>query len=158
MIFHASIPAENPQKVAAVIAEIFAGQAFRFPPWPGAYIAMAGDERNTTVEVYPCTQVITPGEGAGMAQPRITSTDNQFSCFHLALATPRSVEEILAIGAREGWRTSRCSRGGFFEVVELWLENTLMVEVMTGEMQADYLARVKIGIWRERVWPAAMAN
>jgi hypothetical protein len=157
MIFHASIPADDPKNVACVLAEIWRGEAFRFPPWPGAFVAMAGDDRNSTVEVYPRAQTIAPGEGDGMGRPRLDPQPGRLSCFHLAIATDRSPEEILAIGAREGWRAVRCSRGGVFDVIELWLENALMVEVLTAEMQADYLARARIGIWRERVGPAAMA-
>ncbi len=151
MIFHASIPADDPERVAAVLAEIFGGRAFRFPPWPGACVAMAGDDRNTTVEVYPRGQTLAPGEGADMVRPRFDPAPGRFSCFHLAIATSRTAEEILAIGEREGWRAVRCLRGGIFEVIELWLENALMIEVLTAEMQADYLARAKIGIWREPV-------
>lgn len=155
MIFHASIPADDPEHVASVLAEIWRGKAFRFPPWPGACVAMAGDERNTTIEVYPRAQTITPGEGDGPGRPSLDPTPSRFGCFHLAIATDRGADEILAIGAREGWRTVRCSRGGIFEVIELWLENALMVEVLTAEMQADYRSRAKVGIWRERVGPVA---
>ena len=68
---------------------------------------------------------------------------------------PAQSRLIAALAAREGWRTVRCSRGGIFEVIELWLENALMVEVLTAEMQADYRSRAKVGIWRERVGPVA---
>lgn len=155
MIFHASIPADQPERVASVLAEVWGGEAFRFPPWPGACVAMAGDERNSTIEVYPRAQTITPGEGDGPGRPGLDPAPGRFGCFHLAIATARQADEILAIGAREGWRTVRCSRGGVFEVIELWLENSLMVEVLTAEMQADYRSRAKIGIWRERVGPVA---
>lgn len=155
MIFHASIPADDPEHVASVLAEIWRGEAFRFPPWPGACVAMAGDDRNTTIEVYPRAQTITPGEGDGPGRPGVDPAPSRFGCFHLAIATERGADEILAIGAREGWRTVRCSRGGIFEVIELWLENTLMVEVLTAEMQADYRSRARIGIWRERIGPVA---
>ena len=64
MIFHASIPADNPEHVARVIAEIWGGEAFRFPPWPGGWVAMAGDDRNSNVEVYPRAHTIAPGDDA----------------------------------------------------------------------------------------------
>jgi hypothetical protein len=148
MIFHASIPADDPQHVAEVLAEIWKGEAFRFPPWPGGYVAMAGDERSSTIEVYPRANVITPGEGDDQGQPRVEPDPPRYGCFHLAIATERSPEEILAIGAREGWRTVRCSRGGIFEVIEVWIENCLMIEVLTAEMQRDYTSKVTPEIWR----------
>jgi hypothetical protein len=35
-----------------------------------------------------------------------------------------------------------------FDVVELWLENGLMFEVLTPEMQDDYRTGVTIDMWR----------
>ncbi|KGF83251.1 hypothetical protein IA69_00025 [Massilia sp. JS1662] len=148
MIFHASIPARNPERVAAVIAEIWGGQSFRFPPWPGAWVAMAGDVRGSMVEVYPHTMPMAPGNGSEMARPHPDAAPRPYACFHLAIATERSVEEILAIGRREGWRAVPCSRGGVFDVVELWLENGLMFEVLTPEMQHDYRRGVNLDMWR----------
>ena len=54
MIFHFSIAAKDPQRAARVIAELWRGEAFPFPPVAqGSWVAMAGDERNSTIEVYP---------------------------------------------------------------------------------------------------------
>ena len=51
----------------------------------------------------------------------------RYGCFHLAVGTKLSKDEIIAIGRCEGWRTLYCSRGRF-NVVEFWLENSLMIE------------------------------
>ena len=157
MIFHASIPADDPERVAAVIAEIWQGESFRFPPWPGAHVAMAGDERSSTIEVYPRAHAIAPGEHDAPAQMRADPAPARLSCFHLAIATERSADEIMAIAQREGWRAVRCSRGGFFDVIEFWIENSLLIEVMTTEMQRDYKAKVNLEIWRWTKQPAAAA-
>ena len=146
MIFHASIPADEPERVANVLAEIWRGEAFRFPPWPGAYVAMAGDDRGSTVEVYPRGQALSPGED--QPHPQANLARERLSEFHLAIATPLSAEAVFAIGAREGWRVQRLRRGGIFEVIELWLENALLIEVLTEEMQADYRAGVNLQTWR----------
>lgn len=148
MIFHASIPAHDPQRVATVVAEIWSGEAFRFPPWPGGWVAMAGDERATMLEVYPRNQVMAPGDGDGMVRPRADEAPRPYSCFHLAIATRLTPEQVLAMGSREGWRAVRCSRGGAFDVIELWIENSLMIEVMTLEMQRDYQGAVNLDTWR----------
>jgi hypothetical protein len=89
-----------------------------------------------------------PGNGAEMARPHPDAAPRPYACFHLAIATELSVDDILAIGAREGWRAVPCSRGGVFDVVELWLENGLMFEVLTPEMQHDYRSGVTIDMWR----------
>jgi hypothetical protein len=158
MIFHASVPADDPERVARVMAEVWNGEAFRFPPFPDAWIAMAGDDRGSTFEVYPRDRVIAPGEGDGMATARPDPAQSRYTGFHLAIATGRTAGEILAIGAREGWRAVRCSRGGFFDVVELWIENAVLVEVLTAEMQKDYLAAVTPDLWKRARPPVHAAG
>jgi len=151
MIFHNSIPADNPQLVAETIAEIWGGkaEAFRFPPWPGAYVAIAGDDRGTTLEVYPRSQTMAPGEteeAPAWARPDVAPS--RFVAFHVAMMTPKSAEEVLAIAQRVGWRALRCSRGDFFEVMEVWVENRMLLEVLTPEMQVDYKKNVNLEMWR----------
>ena len=148
MIFHASIPADEPRHVAEVLAEIFGGEALPFPPWPGAFVAMAGDDRNTTIEVYPRTAVMLPGEGDEMVVAGAAEAPPRHGCFHLAVATKLEADEVLAIGQREGWRAVRLSRAGIFDVIEFWIENSLMIEVLTAEMQHDYLTRTNIASWK----------
>jgi hypothetical protein len=149
MIFHASIPADEPRRVAQVLAELFGGEALPFPPWPGAFVAMAGDDRNTTIEVYPRTAVMLPGEGDEMVHPGSDAAAPRHGCFHLAVATKLEADQVLAIGEREGWRAVRLSRAGIFDVIEFWVENALMIEVMTEEMQRDYLTRTNIASWKQ---------
>ncbi len=140
MLFHVSIDAEDPRHVAEVIAELWGGAAAPFPPViEGSWMALAGDDRNTTVEVYPRGAELVPGEGdadaygrIGMPQPR--------SSTHFAMATAMDRAQVAAIADREGWPVKYRSRGGMFGVMELWVEGTRMIEVLTPEMQAEYLA------------------
>jgi hypothetical protein len=148
MLFHMSIAAHEPPRVAAVIAQLWGGEALPFPPVSeGSWVAMAGDDRNTTVEVYPIDVVLQQGEGEVDAQavrignPGLTPT-------HGAIATALSLDEVLAIAAREGWPAKYLKRGGLFGVVELWIEGRQMMEVLTPEMQAEYLASVTIPNWK----------
>jgi len=54
MLFHVSIDAENPKRVAEVIAELWGGVATPFPQViVGSWVALAGDARNTMVEIHP---------------------------------------------------------------------------------------------------------
>jgi hypothetical protein len=149
MIFHVSIPADDTQRVAEVIAEIWGGEAFRFPPWPGAWVAIADDEHGTTCEVYPRTQTMAPGEGdEEPVWPKLDESPSKYVAFHFATSTTKSQDEIVAIAEREGWRVLRCPRGDFFEVIEVWVENRLHMEVLTPPMQDDYLKNVNIDMWR----------
>jgi len=59
---------------------------------------------------------------------------------HLNISTNKSIEEVREIADREGWRVLVCNRGeGLFQLVEVWVENTFMLEVMTPEQTARYV-------------------
>ncbi|RKR37099.1 hypothetical protein B0G82_5164 [Paraburkholderia sp. BL17N1] len=140
MLFHASIPAHNPEHVARVIAELWGGFHAPFPSFPDSWMAIAGDDRGSIIETYPNDRVLSPGgeQGSFVAE---AGTASRYSAFHIAIASKLSPEEVLAIGDREGWRAVRCTRGhDFFDVIELWIENVLLIEVLTEEMQKQYLA------------------
>ena len=51
MLFHASISAQDPERVARFIAAVWQGEAFPFPPAPGGWIALANDDRASAIEV-----------------------------------------------------------------------------------------------------------
>lgn len=139
MIFHASIPTQNPERVARTLAELWGGFAAPFSPFEGAWMAVAGDDRGTIIETYPSNLTLTPGD---TREPvgKLATSRAQYSGFHMAVASPLSVEQVIAIGEREGWRAVRCTRGNnFFDVIELWIENSTLIEVLTPEMQAQYL-------------------
>jgi hypothetical protein len=141
MLFHASIPADDPEHVASVIADLWRGDFTPFPPYPGSFIAFADDERGSEIEVMPRRQeqIPEPSE-VGL---RETESPSPYSSTHLAVATPLGEDEIYAIAAREGWIARRCSRGGVFDVVEFWLENKFMLELLTAAEQQRYLAFMK---------------
>jgi hypothetical protein len=149
MLYHASIPANDTRRVAAVIAELWQGYCAPFPAFPGSYIAMAGDERGTEIEVCPYHQenVI----GANEVEITYNEQATGHSATHIAIATPLKQEQVLEIAAREGWSARRCNRGGMFHVIEFWVENNILIEVLTPEMQREYGASVTPVNW-ERVF------
>src|SRR5665213_4017509 len=107
MIFHASIEADNPHKVALVLAEILDGVATPFPPvGEGSWIAMAGDNK-TAVEVYPQGTDITMAEDLqpGSGKPEFfgiqVKRSTRQSATHLALGTKLERDAIMAIAKRE---------------------------------------------------------
>ncbi|HIK16495.1 MAG TPA: hypothetical protein IGS53_14600 [Leptolyngbyaceae cyanobacterium M33_DOE_097] len=136
MLHHLSVSAANPRHVAQVFAELMQGQSFEFPVVSGAYIAVAGDAFGTAIEVLPHKAVWVPGDLE--AEGRIVETRPQFAAVHAALSVPVSRETVEEIGKREGWLVRYCDRGPF-QLMELWLENTLMVELLTQEMIPNYL-------------------
>jgi hypothetical protein len=141
MIFHASIPTHDPERVARTLAELWGGFAAPFSPFEGAWMAVAGDDRGTIIETYPSHLTLTPGDDAREPLASMSASRPQYSGFHMAVASPLSAQQVIAIGEREGWRAVRCTRGDhFFDVIELWIENSTLIEVLTPEMQAQYLS------------------
>ncbi|GLS17576.1 hypothetical protein GCM10007874_05910 [Labrys miyagiensis] len=149
MLHHISIPASDPRHVSEVLAELMKGRSYPFPgPVSGAFMAVSGDPHGTMIEVYPAAVVLEPGKGddgptfvdtiksGGGAPPASTA-------FHALVSVPREREEIECIGAREGWLTKYIGRGvpgrpPVFHVIEVWIENRLMLEVVSQEMAAGY--------------------
>lgn len=148
MLFHLSIAAHDPQHVAQVIAEFWRGEAFPFPPvTPGSWIALAGDDRGTAIEVYPIDTVLREEEGDADATGERCGQAS-FTATHAAIATPLSESEVMVIAARENWPAKYRKRGGAFGVIELWIEGRQMVELLTAEMQAEYLATMTVDNYR----------
>jgi hypothetical protein len=144
MIFHASIPADDPERVALVLGELLGGGYSPFHVGRHSFMARGGadDEHRTAIEIYPRDQVLAPGAGADeMVRQVQLEKPPRYGCFHLAVGTRLSKDEIIAVGKREGWRALYCSRGPF-DLVELWIENSLMIEFLDPEMQAQYKALV----------------
>lgn len=145
MLFHASIPARDPAATAAAIARLWNGESLPFPPVPGAWIAFAGDDRGTQIEVYPAEIALVPGpvEVAGTAaDPALPSG------VHLAIGVPHTAEQVVAIASEMGWTARVCDRGGFFGVVEVWIDDRLMIEALTPEMQRAYVAAMTPANWK----------
>ncbi|WP_416665868.1 hypothetical protein [Egbenema bharatensis] len=156
MLHHMSIAAENPKQVAEVLAELWQSQALPFPFYPNSYIAFAGDDHGTVIEVYPLGYEIVPGNPelpdlkSGQAVTRYTAT-------HAAISVPLELEQIQQIAAREGWQCFVGDRGPFFQVVEFWVENTVLLELLTPRMAAQYTAFSTPQNWEQLVLATPMA-
>jgi len=152
MINHISIAVNEPERVANVLAEIWDGAVFPFPPNPGSYMVLANDGKGSGVEVLPAGTILVPGKGLP-PEDDINSPSEEFEgkfvksdlvpryvATHLNINTRRSIEEIREIAKREGWRVLVANRGqGLFQLIEIWVENTFMIEVMTPEQTARYI-------------------
>jgi hypothetical protein len=138
MIHHLSIPAQNPLHVAQTMVELFGGVLTKFGPYPNSFIAWSGDEYGTAIEVYPSGTEMFPDAGNGQANFRHNKATSGFVATHAALSVERSKEEILSLAQKQGWRAIELSRGSF-HVIEFWIENRVMLELMTPSMTAGYL-------------------
>ena len=144
MIRHVSIPATDPRHVATVLAELMQGRVYPFPgPVPGAFMAVAGDAHGTQIEVYPEQAAAAPGQGDAPGTFEANAAPPQYWPFHVLLSVQLDEAQVQAIGDREDWHTRRFSRGPpgrpLFDVIEFWVENRLLIEVSTPDMDAAYL-------------------
>jgi hypothetical protein len=151
MLFHVSIEADRPLHVAQVLAEFWGGAAMPFPPVAdGSWVAFAGDDRASLIEVYPRGTELRPAEGAADAVG-VEGEPRRFNSTHFAMATSLEKEQVLAIARREDWPAKVCNRGGKFRVIELWIEGCQMVELLSAEMQREYLSAVTVANWRRMI-------
>ena len=144
MIFHASIPADDPERVARVLGEVLCGGYNPFHVGRHSFMAWGPSETGAGIgiEVYSRGEVMMPGKGEdGMVELGHLDNPPKYGCVHLAIGTKLSRDKIIAIGKREGWRAVHCSRGRF-DVVEFWVENSLMIEFFDPPMQETYKALV----------------
>ena len=154
MIAHVSIPARDPRRAAEVFGRLIDGEVMPFPVVEGAWVAIARDGSGTGIEVVPAATAHHMGEGeadpvhraAGPfvmpweTQIRQDGDDRSASGLHVAITSPLSAEEIVALGREQGWRAVHCDRGGVFDLVEVWVDNRHLVEVLPPGGTARYLA------------------
>ena len=157
MIYHLSIDAREPRRVAGVLAELMGGRATPFPPVAeGSWVAHGGDDRNSLVEVYPRgTQLV---EAQGDADAFGLPGESGACATHFAMGTMLSQADVFTIAVREGWPAKYRKRGGAFGVIELWIEGDRMVEVLTQEMQREYLSAMSLSAWSEALAQGASAQ
>ena len=154
MINHISIAVKNPKKVAGVLAELWNGMVIPFPPAPDSFMVLANDGRGSAVEVTPINTVLIPGEGFPPEDGFDEKTPTEeyeakfvqcdfappFVATHLNINTPLNEEQVKEIANREGWRVLTCNRAeGLFQLIEIWIENRFMLEVMTPQQTARYV-------------------
>ena len=141
MIHHISIAADNPLRVSQVFAELLQGQSIPFPGYSESYVALALDAYGTMIEVHPFGTALFPGkETDEPSHLRLNPKLSHYSANHTAISVPVSAEQIQVIADREGWRSVYAHRGTYFDVIELWVENQLLIELLPPKIVAQYLA------------------
>ncbi|WNZ22114.1 hypothetical protein HJG54_04005 [Leptolyngbya sp. NK1-12] len=145
MIHHISFAVNNPLHVAEVIAELWQGRAIPFPGHPGSFVTLSFDSYGTAIEFLPKDTVLKPGSQNKDSVWFDASHPNAigYTASHVNIAVPISEAEIYAIADREGWRAVRCSRQGFFDLIEFWIENEVLIELLPPNLIEQYLHLVQ---------------
>lgn len=146
MLFHLSINAHNPNKVALTLAEIMKGKCLPFPVVDNAYIALADDDLGTAVEVYPSNISLTPGDDDKPVK-FVLQNPELGKAIHFAIKTNLSQSEVFKLAEKNGWRCLLCDRGPFFKVIEFWLENERLVEVITEDLKQNIIKAHHSAFW-----------
>jgi hypothetical protein len=146
-IAHCSIPSDDPQRAAQVLAEILLGEAIRFPPGgPHAWMAWSGDGE-IELEIVP--RGATLHVDADQGNRREDWPRARLNEVHLAICVSRPEAEILAIAKRAGWPARHCDRGGgYFSLAEVWVDGAFMIEFLDPAQTAVYRERVTPKKWK----------
>lgn len=140
MIHHVSIDADDTMKVATVLAELMGGRAREGFPFAHSCAAFSGDEYGTMIECWQRGKVVVlPDSGPGTFELTESATRQDNQAFHTALSVELDDDEVMAIAERAGWETA-VRPNGPFSVVEVWIENRLLLEVLS-PMQAENYRR-----------------
>jgi catechol 2,3-dioxygenase-like lactoylglutathione lyase family enzyme len=136
MIHHLSIAAKDPKRAADTLAELMGGTAVPFPPNPGSFFALQLDEHGSGVEVYPAGTQLEPGGDVGGSF--VKKEPRGYGSTHFALSVKTDAKKVQTIAEAAGWKCFDCNRGPF-HVIEVWVENETMVEILPPEYAAEYL-------------------
>ena len=142
MIHHYSIPVQNTRKVAEILANLFQGMVTGFGPYPNSYIAWFGDDYGSAIELYPVGTEMYPDPGHGEANFQHNNACSKLCATHAAISIMRTREDIFDVAHAQGWKALELSRGAF-SVIEFWIENSVMIELLTQDMTKDYLSATR---------------
>jgi hypothetical protein len=144
MIHHISLAVNDPLRAAQVVAELWQGRVMPFPYHPDSYFALRLDAYGTAIEFWPKSTVLRPGSFSEPVQFSETHSEAAgYTATHIHMAVPISEAQIYQIADLEGWRAVRCKRADFFELIEFWVENQILLELVPPNLMEQYLTVVQ---------------
>jgi hypothetical protein len=147
MLLDASIPARHPAAVAGFIAELWGTEAVPAPPVPGRFVALAGDGTGEGIEVHPVGIGPVRGWNGATTGPVPAAAA---SVTRLVIGSALDDSEVHLAAGMRGWQSRpviRHAEGRTWRAIEVWVEERLLVEVLTPEMQAEFrAARASLGM------------
>jgi hypothetical protein len=138
-IHHFTVPARDPEHVAAVLAELLGARVIPLPHPHGTRLVYAGDTDGTAIEVWPAGT--RGGVGDHELQVRDLPLPEDWPHHGYVTTEASDADRILAVFAREGWKAQRVHNGpphGGFSLVRGWIENHTGIEIADGEMRGQY--------------------
>lgn len=142
-IHHVTMPAFDPPKVAAVLAELSGGRAVPMPHPEDAWLVYAGDEDGTLLEIWPAAT------RAGVLEHATHLEDLPPPArwpHHAYVSVPTDEATILRVFEREGWPAEKVHQGpphSGFTLIRGWIEKQQVIELATAEMAAQYAGFIR---------------
>lgn len=137
-IHHFTIPAREPARVAAVLAELLGARVVPLPHPEGTLLVTDAD--GTAIEVWPAATRVDEEAHQLALRPELPLPD---AWPHHAYVTSEACdsEQILAVFAREGWFAEKARNGSpeaGFSLVRGRIENMTQIELGGSDMRAEY--------------------
>lgn len=134
MIQHVSVTADDPKKTATTIAALLGGTALPLGPTEGTWTAVARDPIGNMVEVMPRGTEFHRERDRVEMRPGVPA---RHSGFHVMFDSPLSEEEIMQV-AEERDAVAFRSKHGPFELLEFWIDDCLLLEVLPPTLSRSY--------------------
>lgn len=130
MINYISIHVKDPKHVANVLAEILEGQANPFLGQTGSYKVFSSNEYVAIIELHPIRDELIPRQNDERESSLVDFHTCSCSTVQATLFVPKSQTQIEQIANREGWQVLPSNRDGLFDVIQFWVENRLILELL----------------------------
>ena len=148
MILHVSVTADEPRAAAETLATLLGGRAIPIGPNEGSWTAVGPDPVGNVIEVMERGSEF---HRSGSHVETVKGEPIRHSGFHLLMESPMSELEIFALADERGAPAYRASRGIFGELIEFWIDDCLLVEVLPLPWARAYRELLNSGELRSRV-------
>ena len=149
MILHASVAADEPRAAAETLAILLGGTALPLGPGEGTWSAVGPEPVGSLISVLKRGSAFYPAPDhveTRQAEPV------RHSAFHMLLDTPLSEAEVMRLAEERGCHALR-ARHGAFDVIEFWIDDCLLIELVTPELGQAYRATLVSEELRQRLAP-----
>ena len=138
MILHVSLPVKDPRNAANYLAQLVNGVSKPLNWCPGGYMVFTDDQVSTGIELLPFDTVFKPGK-TSKDTLTITTDINKpsFDCVHFLLVVQNKHEDVMNIANDAGWQAVAKRSLGVVDMIELWVENRIMIEVTFADKQTE---------------------
>ena len=139
----------NPKAAVRRVLDVHAGEDVVLVGHGTAWTVLVAELTGAApdLEIYPRGTEIHASEGDRDAIG-VRVAPHRHNATHMAIATKKCEADIYALCDRYGYSAKYRRRGGVFGVIEIFAEDCQMIEVLTDEMQREYMGAVTIENWK----------